>query len=788
MARSRFPAWLMGVMLVLGTVLAYQPAWHAGFIWDDDQYVTNNPLLTAPDGLRRIWFSMDSPSQYFPLTYTVFRIQHMLWGLTPAGYHWVNIVLHAVNALLVWRLLLRLSVPGSWLAAAMFALHPVQVESVAWVTELKSVMSLFFILLALLAWVEFVEGQSVRTRRWYLLALACAALALAAKTTACTLPAALVLILWIRHKPINWPRLVQVVPFLVMGIGMGLLTMWWERYHQGTQGKLFALGLPERILVASHALWFYVGKLLWPVNLTFSYPRWNINTADPLAYCWLAAGAGLGAVIWFIRRIVGRGVEVAALFYVATLSPVLGFIMLYTFRYTFVADHYQYVACIGPLALVAAGIGRVSGIGPKGMPLLKPVICGALVLTLGVLTWRQCRMYADAETLWRTTIDRNPACWMAHNNLGNVLFQKKRLNEAIAQFKKAIEITSDDPEPYNNLGHALLHKEQMDEAIVFLRKALAIQPDCAEAHDNLGTVFLKEEQVDEAIIEFQKALTIQPNNVEARNNLGTALVQKGQMDEAIIQFQKALAIQPDHADARYNLGNAFVREGKVDEAIIEFQKVLEIQPDYVEACNNLGTALVQKGRVDEAIVQFQKAMAIQPENVEAHYNLGNALFRKGRVDEAIAQYQKALAIQPDDVEAHNNLGTALFEKGRVDEAIIQFQKALAIQPGLVAAQSDLANIAWILATSPDPSVRNGAKAVELALQTDQLSGGTNSVMAATLAAAYAEAVRFSEAITTIQRALQLANRQNNAALVNALEAQLKLYQAGSPFHQTGHSN
>jgi len=788
MARPGFPSWLMVALLVLATVLAYEPVWHAGFIWDDDQYVTNNPLLTAPDGLRRIWFSMDSPSQYFPLTYTAFRIQHALWGLTPAGYHWVNILLHAVNALLVWRLLQRLGVPGAWLAAAIFALHPVQVESVAWVTELKSVISLFFILLALLAWVEFIEGQSKTPWRWYLLVLTCHALALAAKTTACTLPAALLLILWLKHKPINRLHLTQIVPFLVMGIGMGLLTMWWERYHQGTQGKLFALGLPERILVASHAPWFYLGKLIWPVNLMFSYPRWNINPADPLAYGWLAAGAGLGAVIWFIRRIVGRGLEVAVLFYVLTLSPVLGFIMLYTFRYTFVADHYQYVACIGPLALAAAGISRAFEVWRKAKPLLKPLFCGALVLTLGVLTWRQCRMYADAETLWRTTIDRNPSSWMAHNNLGNVLFQKKRLEEAIAQFKKAIEIKSDDPEPYNNLGHALLHKEQMDEAIAFLQKALAIMPDCAEAHDNLGAVFLKKGQVDEAMMEFQKALAIQHDNVEAHNNLGTALVQKGHVDEAIVQFQRVLAIQPDHADARYNLGNAFVRKGNVDEAIIQFQEVLAIQPDYVEACNNLGTALVQKGRVDEAIVQFQRAMAIQPENVEAHYNLGNALFRKGRVDEAMIQYQRALTIQPDYVAARNNLGTALFERGRVEEAIIQFQKALAVQPSLVAAQGGLANIAWVLATSPDPSVRNGTKAVELALQTDRLSGGTNPVMAATLAAAYAEAGRFPEAITTIQRAMQLANGQNNAALVAALQAQLKLYQAGSPFHQTGTSN
>ena len=337
-------AWLKGLMLVVAVFLAYQPVWHAGFIWDDDVYVTQNRLLTAPDGLKRIWFSLNSPSQYFPLTYTTFRIEQALWGLKPAGYHGVNILLHAVNALLVWRLLKRLAVPGAWLAAAIFALHPVQVESVAWITERKNVLSLFFDLLALLAWIEFVEERPKPGWRFYFLSLIFYLLALCSKTTACTLPAALLLVLWLKEKPINRFRLAQMIPFLVLGVGMGLVTVWWERYHQGTQGGFFPYGLPERILIASHAIWFYAGKLIWPVNLTFSYLRWPINAADPLAYGWLVAGAGACAAIYFARRYTGRSVEVAGLFYVATLSPMLGFIMLYTFRYAFVADHYQYIA------------------------------------------------------------------------------------------------------------------------------------------------------------------------------------------------------------------------------------------------------------------------------------------------------------------------------------------------------------------------------------------------------------------------------------------------------------
>src|SRR6266567_2928565 len=348
--RSR--ACIFALVLAAVTILVYRPAWNGGFLWDDDVYITNNELLTAPDGLRRIWFSLDSPSQYFPLVYTTFRVEHALRGLNPTGYHWINLILHVANALLVWAVLAQLKIPGAWLAGAIFALHPVQVESVAWATERKNVLMGFFFLLTLLAWVEFLDRRTTRRRGLYLLALVLYALALLSKTTACTLPAALLLILWLQERPINKERLVQVVPFLILGIAMGLLTVWWERYHQGTRGPLFALSPIERILIASRAVWFYLGKLFWPSNLTFIYPRWTISSTRLLDYAWLLTAAGLCAAIYFARRYVGRGVEVAAVFFVATLSPVLGFIMLYTFRYTFVADHYQYLASIGPIALV----------------------------------------------------------------------------------------------------------------------------------------------------------------------------------------------------------------------------------------------------------------------------------------------------------------------------------------------------------------------------------------------------------------------------------------------------
>jgi tetratricopeptide (TPR) repeat protein len=565
--------WLFGLFIVIFTLIAYGPAQRAGFIWDDDQYLTSNPLLTAPDGLRRIWFSLDSPSQYFPLTYTTFYLERSFWGLNPAGYHLVNVLLHAANAVLVWRVLKRLRIPGAWLAAAIFALHPVQVESVAWITERKNVLMGFFFLLTLWGWIKFIDEQTRRSWRFYFLALAMCALALSAKTTACTLPAALLLILWLKKMPIDRRRLAQVAPFVVMGIGMGLVTVWWERYHQGTQGKLFEMGPIERLLIASRALWFYLGKLLWPANLAFSYPRWDVSVSDPRAYGWVAATVALGVVIWRLRRWTGRSVEVAAAFFAATLCPVLGFIMLYTFMYSFVADHYQYLACIGPIALAAAGlkIGLARAASGKSLVVLSAV----LLMTLGSLTWKQCGMYSDLGTLWQTTLCRYPNCWLAQGNLGKLLLQRK--------------------------------------------------------------------QLPEAIVHFQKALQLDPN------------------------------------------------------------------------------------------------------------------------DEGLHQY----------------LGICYFQLGRNSEAITQFQEGLRIKP---ADEGILNNLAWILATCPEASLRDGNKALDLARQANDLAGGKNPLILGTLAAAFAETGRYSEAVETAQRAVDLAQAQSNDRLAAGLQTEMKFYQTGSPFH------
>ena len=528
--------------LCLLTILIYRPAWHGGFIWDDDRYVTHNHLLTSPDGLRRIWFSLDAPSQYFPLAYTVLRIERSLWDLNPTGYHWINIFLHLGNALFVWCILARLKVPGAWLAGAIFAVHPVQVESVAWISELKNVLMGFFFLLTLWMWIEYVDPTKRHRSLFYLGALVFYFLALFAKATACTLPAALLLILWLKEKPIGWRVWLEIVPFIALALGVGLLAVWWEKYHQGTR-VLVSLTPIERVLVASRAVWFYLSKIFWPSDLTFIYPRWQIDVTNPVAYFWIIAAIAAGLLIYYGRRFVGRSAEVAALFFVSTLGPTLGFIMLYTFRYTFVADHYQYLASIGPIALVSAGVATLSR-SIKRLPCLEIAGGAAILICLSLLTWRQTAAYRDLETLWRTTIAKNGSCWMAYNNLGVVQFQKGDLDDAIEKYEQSLRLNPDYPEAHYNLGSALLQKGQIEEAIAHSQRALQLQPNDPDAHVVLGNAFMARRDVDGAIGQYTQALALRPEDSNAHYNLATVLREKGEFEQAAREYQKAREFEP----------------------------------------------------------------------------------------------------------------------------------------------------------------------------------------------------------------------------------------------------
>jgi len=542
--------WLFGLFLVVATLIAYQPVWHAGFIWDDDRFLTDNPFVKSADGLYRLWFTASTPD-YYPMTFSSLWLDWHLWGNHPLGSHLVNVLLHGLSAVLLWRVLLRLKIPGALLAAALFALHPVNVESVAWIAERKNTLAMFFYAGALLFWLRFDEGGG---SRWYGLALGAFALALFSKSAVAPLPVVLLGIVWWRRGRLGWKDVRQIAPFFVISAAICWVTVWFH-YHRAIGHDVIRTdGFWSRLAGAGWAVWFYLYKAALPLNLVFVYPRWQINVRNVLTYIPLVLLAAMFALCWCCRRRWGKGLFFALAYFVVMLLPILGFLNIYYMRYSLVADHWEYFAIIGPIALAAGMIRR-------------PIVAAALLLALGTLTWRQCGMYANAETLWRTTLHRNPNCAMAHINLGILLRQTGRVEEAISHYQKALQIEPRSAEAHSDLGRALLGKGRLEEAIAQYQQALKIKPDLAEAHLNLGSALRQKGMVDAAISHFQEALKINPNFAEAHFDLGNALLQKGRLDDAIRQYREALKINPDFTGARAALVDVLLQEGKLDEAI-----------------------------------------------------------------------------------------------------------------------------------------------------------------------------------------------------------------------------
>ncbi len=668
-----WPAALIGLLVVI----AYWPALRGGFVWDDDTHISANPALRTLGGLRDIWIKPGATCQYYPLTFTGFWIGYHLWGLNPPGFHLLTLSFHVLASLLFWQVLARLRVRGAWLAGAIFALHPVNVMSVAWMTELKNTLAATLALGAVWAYLRFGRlgvyaaagngtgrerpgalGAAASPWRWYGLAVALFVLAMLAKTAVSFVPVSLLLITWWQRQRLGWREVWPVLPMVGLVPLFGAMTVHVERLT-GAAGEKFSLGLLERVLISGRSFWFYLGKLFYPYPLTFIYERWTVDTRAGWQYLYPAATVALLAGLWWWRGRLGRGPLAALLHFYVSTSLLILVVVLYMTQYSFVSDHWQYFGCWGVIALVAAGITAAFERITPAKPWLKPACCGLLLLILGLLTWRQCGIYGDIETLWRDTLAKNPACAMACNNLGLELADQGRIDEAIGQYQEAIRLKPDNAKAYNNLGNALGRIGQIDEAIRQYREAIRLKPDYAEAYNNLGNALGTKGQIDEAIRLFQEVIRLKLDDAEVHCNLGIAFGLKGQTDEAIRQFREAIRLKPGFADAHSNLGNALGRKGQIDEAIGEFQETVRLKPNSVVAHFNLGNASLAKGRIDEAIDQLQEAVRLKPDFAYARNGLGLAFEKKGQIDEAISQFQEALRLKPDFVEAQNNLAHAL---------------------------------------------------------------------------------------------------------------------------------
>ena len=647
--------WFWGLILLLAIVLAYLPVWWAGYIWDDDKMLTANPVIVGPLGLKEIWTT--SAANFYPLVLTTLWVEHALWGLQPLPYHLANVLMHGACAIVLWRVLRSLTVPDAWLGTALWALHPMQVETVAWVTELKNTQSCLFYLLSIHFFVECLKNSSPKGKsagRWsYAVMLLSAALAMASKSSTVILPLVLCLCAWWIEGRWNWRTFAKTLPVFLISIADSLLSMRMLRGE--IDDPIWIRSWPEKLATAGDVIWFYLGKLSWPHPLVPVYSRWKIDADDWTSYLPLLAVIIVLFVLWLKRGTWSRPVFFAFAYFIVALLPVLGLVNFGYMGYSFVADHFQYLASMGPLALAGALIARGTAFIFAGRPGLQAIPAAGILSVFAFLTWQQCRVYQNARTLWTYTLSWNSECWAAYYNLGLFLFENGQVDDAITHYEKALEIQPNFWKAHNNLGDALLQKGQVEEAMSHFRRALELHPSLGEAQNNIGNALLKVGNVDDAVAAFQKAVDLSPNNAVMHNDFGLALAKKGQMDAALDQFQKAVTIDPLNADAQYDLGNALQSAKRGPEAIEHYREALRIKPDYVEVHDNLGNALLGEGLAQDAIEQFKQSLAANPNDARAHNSMAAALVRLGRVGEAITEVETALKIDPNYASAQANL-------------------------------------------------------------------------------------------------------------------------------------
>lgn len=613
-ARMR-PIWiLLGIPLL--TLLAYAPALRNGFIWDDDRYVTQNVLLQNRDGLQKIWFDIGATDQYYPLTYTTFWIEKHLWGDHPAGYHVVNLLLHIANALLLWRLLTRLQIPGAAFAAALFAVHPLHVESVAWITERKNTLSLLFYLLAFHAYARFDHWPGVdeaRLRRWgyYFLAIACFLCALLSKTVTATFPAAILLILWWKRGKLSWRDIAPTLPLFLMALGGGWITVVVESAHVNLEAGDATIAWPARFLIAGRAVWFYLGKLIWPYPLIFTYPQWPMDARNPAHYLDLGMAVVLVIGLAVAARRMGRGLLAAVLFYGGSLLPALGLIDIYAMRYSYVADHFAYLPSIGLIVLAAAAWSHLA----ESSSLLRraaPVAATILLSIPAILTYRHCGVFRDQATLWTDTVQKNPTAWMAHNNLGLLLQERGDMDAALKHYQTALRLKPDLYLAHYNAAIALQSKGLLLDAGRHYESAIKIKPDFANAHFNYALLLQKCKSHDEAIRHFEEVLRITKDDFEAQYQLGGALADAGRLDEAVRELKRALRQMQDRPTVYARLAQVYFDMGDLVRAEAFFRAAIKRKADYAYAHHGLGGALDRAGKYADAITAYQAALRLDP--------------------------------------------------------------------------------------------------------------------------------------------------------------------------------
>jgi tetratricopeptide (TPR) repeat protein len=704
------------IFLAVAAGVIYWPALTGGFIFDDEPLLTGSALVKAGDGLYRMWFT-SQPIDYWPLTNSSFWLEWRLWGLQPVGYHVTNLLLHIASAVLVWAILRRLAVPGAFLAAALFLVHPVNVESVAWIAQRKNTLSMAFFLLSILWYLNGELGQSPASAagavepgrsakarapsrrgkaprekagggRWYWLSLAAFTAAMLSKASVAVLPAILLVLVWWKRGRIARADVLRTAPFFGVAVALTVVNFWFQAQHGAA--VIRDVTPLQRALGAAAVTWFYFYKALAPIHLMFVYPQWQVR-ADELRW-WLPAAAAVvmtAVLVWQRRRPAIRALLCAWAFFLIALVPVMGFTDVYFMRYALVADHYEYIALLAVVTVVAAGLAQLEHVWRRTLAIAGT----AIFLLLASATWRQSHQYADAETLYARTLEANPGAWIIRNNLALLYLNgaSPDVQKAFANLTTALATNPNEPELQNNVGTALFQMNRFGEAAEHHRDAARLNPLYAVAYANLGHDLEKLGQFGQAADAYRRALELDPEMSSARTGLGAALQALGRPAEAGQQLQRAAQSASPSAQDHTAMGDALQRLGRIDEAIAQYKETLKTDPSSMDTLRNLGHALITAGRFDEAEGYLRQAVALRPDNAAAHDNLGNALQQMRRLDEAVAELRIAVArgSGPELAAMHNDLGVALARQNHRDEAIEHFREALRIDPGLAAAQANL---------------------------------------------------------------------------------------------------
>jgi tetratricopeptide (TPR) repeat protein len=775
------------VFLALAVLAVFGQAAGFGFVnYDDNKYVYENAVVQKGlswQGAR--WaLTYSEIGHWHPLTWLTHMADCQLYGLWAGGHHISNVALHTVATVLLF-LVLRKMTGTLWrsaFVAAVFAIHPLRAESVAWIAERKDVLSGMFFMLTLWAYAHYARHPS---RGRYVLVALLFGLGLLSKNMLVTLPFVLLLLDWwplgrmqragaegaeagSRSAGVPfWGLVKEKIPLLVLSAGSCVATASVSERLVDADRVAF---LP-RVGNAVVSYVVYLRQMVFPAGLANLYPYsrhgppiWSVCVA-------LAVLAGITAGVVACRQ-KRPFLLVGWLWYLGMLVPAIGIVQISYYSH---ADRYTYLPGIGLAMAGTWGVADLSA-GWKNRRLVLGVLMMAVIGALAVFGHIQTSYWKGGESLWTHTLACTSNNFIAHLDLADLLRLDGRLDEAAAQYRQALAIAPDNVETLNDLGNILAMKGEDAAAMVQYRKALAVRPSFADTHVNLGNL-LMHVRLDEAIAEYRQALAITPDKVEILNDLGKALALKGEDAAAIAQYEKVLELQPGYANAHFNLGNRLLKMGKLEEAAAQYQKALEIQPDDAEARNKLGKTLLLKGDFDGAMACFEKTAAMSPDPFSRWFSLGNGFLQKEDWETAMACLRQALKINPRAADACANLGLACFKKGDTKEAIDAWQQALAIDPDQIYVQN---NLARLLATTPDTSLRDGPKAIALATQANQLSGGGNPVILQTLAVAYAQAGSYGLAAGTARRALELALAQNKDALAAALQKEIKLYETNAP--------